>query len=98
MTDEEIIRTLAEHGQYMKSNAHRIDDLEEAQKELRDLVRSVDKLAQSTQTMAAELERQGKQIDALESSKSESVKYWIRTILTAAATGFIGYLLAMILK
>ena len=44
-----------------------------------------------------EQERQGKQIDALESSKADSFKYWLRTILTAVATGLIGYALAYII-
>ena len=98
MTNEEIAVTLTEHGQHIKSNMRRINELEEAQKEMRDLVRSVDKLAQSMQTMATEQERQGKQIDALESSKSDTFKYWLRTILTAVATGLIGYALAMFMK
>ena len=53
MTNEEIAVTLTEHGQHIKSNMHRINELEEAQKEMRDLVRSVDKLAQYMHTMAA---------------------------------------------
>ena len=98
MTNEEVAVTLTEHSQRIKSNTHRINELEEAQKEMRDLVRSVDKLAQSMQTMATEQERQGKQIDALESSKSDTFKYWLRPILTAIATGLIGYALAMFMK
>ena len=87
-----------EHGQHIKSNTHRIDELEEAQKEMRDLVRSVDKLAQSMQTMANEQERQGKQIDSLETSKNDTFKFWLRTILAAVATGLVGYALAMFIK
>lgn len=98
MTNEEIAVELARQEQRLKSQAHRIDELEECQKETRDLVRSVDKLAQSMQTMATEQERQGKQIDALESSKSDTFRYWLRTILTAVATGLIGYSLAMFIK
>ena len=98
MTNEEIAVTLTEHGQHIKSNTHRIDELEEAQKEMRDLVRSVDKLAQSMQTMAAEQERQGKQIDSLETAKNETFKFWLRTILAAVATGLVGYALAMFIK
>ena len=98
MTNEEIAVTLTEHAQHIKSNTHRIDELEEAQKEMRDLVRSVDKLAQSMQTMAAEQERQGKQIDSLETSKNDTFKFWLRTILAAVATGLVGYALAMFIK
>lgn len=98
MTDEEIAILLTEHGQHIKSNAHRIDELEEAQKEMRDLVRSVDKLAQSMQTMATEQERQGKQIDSLETSKNDTFKFWLRTILAAVATGLVGYAIAYFIK
>ena len=98
MTNEEIAVELARQEQHLKSQAHRIDELEEYQKETRELVRSVDKLAQSMQTMVSEQERQGKQIDALEASKSDTFKYWLRTILTAVATGLIGYALAMFMK
>lgn len=98
MTNEEIAVTLTEHAQQLKSSTHRIDELEEAQKEMRDLVRSVDKLAQSMQTMANEQERQGKQIDSLETSKNDTFKFWLRTILAAVATGLVGYALAMFIK
>ena len=98
MTNEDIAVTLTEHSQHIKSNTRRIDELEEAQKEMRDLVRSVDKLAQSMQTMASEQERQGKQIDSLETSKNDTFKFWLRTILAAVATGLIGYALAMFIK
>ena len=98
MTNEEIAVTLTEHSQHIKSNTRRIDELEEAQKEMRDLVRSVDKLAQSMQTMATEQERQGKQIDSLETSKNDTFKFWLRTILAAVATGLVGYALAMFIK
>ena len=98
MTNEEIAVALTEHGQHIKSNMHRINELEEAQKEMRDLVRSVDKLAQSMQTMANEQERQGKQIDSLETSKNDTFKFWLRTILAAVATGLVGYALAMFIK
>ena len=98
MTNEEIAVELARHGQYIKSNAHRLDELEEQQKETRALVRSVDKMAQNMEAMVKEQERQGKQIDALENSRSDTFKYWLRTILTAAATGVIGYALAALLN
>ena len=69
MTNEEIAVELARQGQHLKSQGHRIDELEEQQKETRALVRSVDKLAQSVES----------------------------TILTAVATGLIGYALACII-
>ena len=98
MNLEDIAVEVARQGQHIKSNAHRIDELEEQQKETRALVRSVDKLAQSVESMVREQERQGKQIDALERSKAETFRYWLRTILTALCTGLIGYALAWIVS
>ena len=98
MNNEEIAANFARLEQHAKSNTHRIDELEEQQKETRALVRSVDKLAQSVESMVKEQERQGKQIDALESQKNETLKFWLRTILAAAVTGLIGYALAYIIN
>lgn len=98
MTSEEIAVDLARLEQDIKSNTHRIDGVEEQQKETRELVRSVDKLAQSVESMVKEQERQGKQIDALENARAESFKYWVRTILTAVVTGLIGYGLAYLIN
>lgn len=98
MTNEEIAVELVRQGQDLKSHARRIGELEEQQKETQVLVRSVDKLAQSMESMVKEQERQGKQIDMLESSKAETFKYWLRTILTAVCTGLIGYALAYLIN
>ena len=98
MTNEEIVEELAAARQWMKSNERRIDKLEAEQKEIQDLARSVDRLAQSVESMVRDQERQSEQIALLENSKSDTVKYWLRTILTAVATGLIGYALAMFMK
>ena len=98
MTNEEIVEELASARQWMKSNERRIDKLEAQQKEIQDLARSVDRLAQSVEAMVRDQERQNEQIALLENSKSDTVKYWLRTILTAVATGLIGYALAMFMK
>lgn len=98
MTNEEIAVKLTAHDEQMESNTRRIVKLERGQDEMRDLVRSVDKLAESVKTMASEQGRQGRQLDALENSKNDTFKYWLRTILTAVATGIIGYALASLIQ
>lgn len=57
MTNEEIAVRLTAHDEQMESNTRRICKLEEGQEEMRALVRSVDKLAESVKTMAAEQPR-----------------------------------------
>ena len=96
MTAEEIAIMLAKQEQHIKSQAHRLDKLEQQQEAQNQIVRSVDKLAQSIEVMAKEQKRQGEKIDLLEKDRSETFKYWLRTILTAVATGVVGYMLALL--
>lgn len=98
MENETIIKSIAENTQQIKANEFRLDALEKSQEEMYELIRSVDRLAVSVQAMATEQNRQREQLDALENSKFETFKYWFRTILTAVATGLIGYALAMFIK
>lgn len=98
MTDEEVAVKLAEQDQKIKSAQHRIDKLEETQKDTDRLVRSVDRLAQSMETMAEEQQRQGEKIDKLEKVKSETTVYWLKIAGGALVTGIIGYLLGIILQ
>ena len=65
MTNEEIVEELAAARQWMKSNERRIDKLEAQQKEIQDLARSVDRLAQSVESMVRDQERQSEQIALL---------------------------------
>lgn len=97
MTNDDILIAITENSQTMHEIEKRVEKLELAQKDTDRLVRSVDRLAQSMENMATEQKRQGEKIDTLEKSKSESTKYWIRTIIGSIATGLIGYLLAYII-
>ena len=96
MTTEEIAIMLAKQEQHIKSQGHRLDKLEQQQEAQNQIVRSVDKLAQSIEVMAKEQKRQGEKIDLLEKDRSETFKYWLRTILTAVATGVVGYMFALL--
>lgn len=98
MSEKDIEVELARHSERIQANEFRLDALEGKQEKMDELVRSVDKLATSMAIMVKEQERQGKQIDTLESSKVETFRYWLRTILAAAATGLVGYALASLIK
>lgn len=58
MTPEELAVKLAEVDARSKSNTHRLDDLEQNSKAL-------NKLATSVEVMAAELKRQGEDVDEI---------------------------------
>ena len=99
---EEMERKVIELEQRGKSNAHRLDDLEEQSKLLNELVTSVKLLAQNMQVMAEEQKKQGARLDALEKQPTEnwnSVKKAIVTALVSVLVGGVGgALLALIVK
>ena len=96
MTHEELIALTHDNEQRSKSNAHRIDKLEEQQKQLSDLVSAVAVLA----------ERQNQIGDDVNSIKCEikvlaekPVKRWdgiVDKIISAIIAAIMGYALARI--
>jgi len=109
---EETDRTLIETEQRAKSNSHRLDEVEENQKEqsneLRTLTTTVNALAQSieqfvsSQQLEAEhvrqsLEAHGKRLGALECQPAENWKLVVRTVLTGVVSALAGGLGALLL-
>ena len=96
MTHEELIALTHDNEQRSKSNAHRIDKLEEQQKQLSDLVSAVAVLA----------ERQNQICDDVNSIKCEikvlaekPAKRWdgvVDKIISAIIAAIMGYALARI--
>ena len=93
--------TRAEHEEF----ARRIDDwerrqdkrlelLEENVREIGVLTTSVEKLAQSVESMVKEQERQGNRLEALESLDGEKWRKLVGYVLSALAAGVVGFLLA----
>lgn len=98
MTDEETAIKIATIEQQVASNEMRISKLENFQEEMRELSSSVAKIAQSIKYMATEQERQSKQLSMIESSKADTMKYWLRTIFASTVTGLIAYALGALIK
>ena len=93
--------TRAEHEEFTR----RIDDwerrqdkrlelLEENVREIGALTISVEKLAQSVESMVKEQEKQGQRLEALESRDGEKWRKFMGYALSALASGVIGFLLA----
>ena len=89
MDAEEIAVKLANHDNRLKVSEHRINDLEESQKQIYDLTISVKELAMSVKSMVEEQKAQGERIDRLEAEPGEKWKFIYKTIL-AAVLGVIG--------
>lgn len=93
--------TRAEHEEFAKRidewekrQDRRLELLEENVREIGALTTSVEKLAQSVESMAKEQTRQGERLEAIESQDGEKWRKLMGYIVSAIAAGIIGFLLA----
>ena len=90
MTNEEIAVKLANHENRIKVSEHRIEDLEQSQKQIYDLTISVKELAISVKSMVEEQKEQGERIKKLEEQPVERWNLLTKTILTGIVSAIIG--------
>ena len=90
MTNEEIAVTLARHDNRIRVSEHRIDDLEESQKQIYDLTISVKELAMSVKSMVTEQKTQGDRIRQLEEKPGKRWDLIITTIITGVVGALVG--------
>ena len=96
--------TRAEHEEFSRRiedwerrQDKRLELLEDNVREIGALTTSVEKLAQSVESMVKEQERQGKRLEALENRDGEKWRKLMGYALSALASGFAGFLLAWLL-
>jgi TolA-binding protein len=94
MTNEEIAATFANHENRLKVSEHRIDDLEDAQKQIYDLTISVKELAMSVKNMVEEQKEQSVRLKKLESKPAKKWETVGDTFLTAIVGTIAGALMA----
>nr|DAD70873.1 MAG TPA: head morphogenesis protein [Siphoviridae sp. ctvok7] len=90
---EEFRRRLEEEN---KRQDKRLELLEESVREIGALTTSVEKLAQSVESMVKEQERQGERLEALENRDGENWRKLMGYIAAALASGVVGFFLARI--
>ena len=90
MTNEEVAVTLANHDNRIKVSEHRIEDLEESQKQMYDLTISVKELAMSVKSMVEEQKKQGDRISKLEEEPAENWNTLKKTIITGIVSTIVG--------
>lgn len=105
MTEQEIAVKLAEHWKEIESLKHRTYDLEKQTEIIQDLVLSVKELAINMQSMIKEQERYRKtqerifsRIEVLEKEPAKNWSTLITVIITALASGLVGYVVTTIFK
>ena len=74
----------------------RLELLEENVREIGMLTASVEKLAQSVESMVKEQERQGNRLETLESRDGEKWRKLAGYVIAALASGLVGFLLAQL--
>lgn len=94
MTTEEIAATFANHENRLKVSEHRINDLEDAQKQIYDLTISVKELAMSVKNMVEEQKEQSVRLKKLESKPAKKWESASDTFLNAAIGTLAGALVA----
>ena len=96
MTHEELIALTHDNEQRSKSNTHRIDKLEEQQKQLSDLVSAVAVLAERQNQIGDDVDDIKREIKVL---AEKPVKRWdgiVDKIISAIIAAIMGYALARI--
>lgn len=95
--------TIKEHKEFAKRmedehtrQNHRISDLEEATRENKQLLISVEKLAISTENIQKELTEQGKRLDVMEARDGEMWRKVVSHGITVLIGIFVGYILKQI--
>ena len=91
---EELNERILKLEERAKSNTHRIDDLEADNKALHQLTASVQVLAAKQQTVEENVQEIKRDVKTL---KNIPVRRWegvLRAVVTAAAAGLIGFVLA----
>lgn len=93
--------TRAEHEEFVRRmedwerrQDKRLELLEESVREIGALTTSVEKLAQSVESMVKEQERQGKRLEALEARDGENWRKFVGYAISALVSGVVGFLLA----
>ena len=96
MTHEELIALTHDNEQRSKSNAHRIDKLEEQQKQLSDLVSAVAVLAEKQSQIGDDVDYIKREIKVLAEKPAKRWDGVVDKIISAIIAAIMGYALARI--
>ena len=96
MTHEELIALTHDNEQSSKSNTHRIDKLEEQQKQLSDLVSAVAVLAERQNQIGDDVNSIKREIKVLAEKPAKRWDGVVDKIISAIIAAIMGYALARI--
>lgn len=92
MTNEDMIRAIAENTQRSKSNSHRIDDLEKNGELLNKMVTALEVLATQQKNVAEQVDKIDSKVTRLEEAPMKKIYtligYLVAALCSAAAGAF----------
>ena len=98
MDELEIVRTLENHENQIKSLKHRMDQVEENDKTLTEMAVSIKELAVNMSHMTAEQKKQGERLERLEAEPSNNYKFIKQTIIGLIASGVLGAIISFVMQ
>ena len=98
MTHEELIALTHDNEQRSKSNTHRIDKLEEQQRQFNDLVSSVAVLAEKQSQIGDDVNSIKRELKSLAEKPAKRWDGIVEKLVWLAISGTAGYLAAQLIK
>lgn len=94
MTNDDMIRVIAENSQRSKSNSHRIDDLEKNAELLNKMVTALEVLATQQKAVADHVEKIDSKVTRLEESPLKRISALIGYVVAALCSAAAGAMFA----
>lgn len=98
MTNEDIIKALAENTQRSKSNSRRIDELERNTEVLNKMASSLRVLASNQHNMSVQIEKIDGKVTRLEEAPANRWRAVVGYILASLSSAGVGWLIGIIFK
>ena len=95
---KEIVERLATGESSIKSAHHRIDELKEMSKDIKELASATTLIATETKALREDFVNVDKRIETLESKPVKRYETFVTACLTALAGGIVGYLISLVVK
>ena len=74
----------------------RLEDVEKIADQILKITISVDRLATNTESMTKEIKKQGERLERLEKEPADKWNNFVKVIISAVASGLIGYVIGII--
>ena len=95
---KEIVERLTAGESSIKSAHHRIDELQEMHKTIKDLAVATAQIAAETKALREDYNKADKEIQELKEKPTKRYETVVTAILTALCGGVVGYLLSLVIS